>query len=158
MIEMLGIDVGDDRERRHQQQKRRVALVGLRHHVVAAPEPHVAAARAQIAANRNGGIEPRLFEDEADETGSGRLAVGARNCDPDPRHPQQLAEHLGARNDGNLHLASARDFGIGKFHRGRNHHRVELGLDVRRMMAGVDFGAERFAVAQSPGHLSDRIR
>ncbi len=148
MIEVLGIDVGNDRERRHQQQKRRVALVGLGHHVVTAPEAYIAAARAQISADRNGRIEAGLLEDEADEPGGRRLTVRARNCDADARHPQQLAEHLGARNHRNLHLASARHFRIGKFHRGRDHHRIEFGSDVRRMMPAIDFGAERSQAAQ----------
>ncbi len=40
-------------------------------------------------------------------------------------HPQQLAEHLGARDDRNLQRAGARNFGIGKFHRRGNHHGVQ---------------------------------
>ena len=143
MIEMLGINIGDDGQGRHQQQKRRVALVGLGHHVVAVPESHVASARAQISANRDRRIEPRLFEDEADQTGSGGLAMGPGDGDTNPRHPQQLAEHLGARDDRYFQFARACHLGIGKFHRGRNHHRVEFRLDVYRLMTGIDLRAQR---------------
>ena len=37
MIEMLGIDVGDDRDRAVEPQEAAVALVGLDHHPVGAP-------------------------------------------------------------------------------------------------------------------------
>ena len=43
MVEMLGIDVGDDRDRAVEAQEAAVALVGLDHHPVALAEPRVRA-------------------------------------------------------------------------------------------------------------------
>jgi hypothetical protein len=117
MVEMLGIDIGHDRDRREQQQERRVALVGLGHHVLAAAQAHVGAARAQVAANRHGRIEPGFLQDESDERGGRGLAVRARDGYAQAHHAQQLAEHLGARDDWNLQRTRTRDFRIGKFHR-----------------------------------------
>ena len=67
MVEMLGIDIGDDRDRREQEQKGGVALVGLGHHVVAAAKAHVGAACAQISADRHRRIEASFLEDKPDQ-------------------------------------------------------------------------------------------
>ena len=90
---------------------------------------------AQIAADRDGRIEARLFHDQRDQRSGGGLAMSARDGDAELRHPQQLAEHLGARDHGNLQFARARNFGIGKFYRRRNHHRVDAGV-VLQMRTG----------------------
>ena len=141
MIEMLGIDIGHDRDRREQQQKGGVALVGFGHHEFAAAQAHVGAARAQIAANRDGRIESGLLQDESDQRGGGGLAMGAGDGDAQAHHAQQLAEHLGARDDRNLQCARARNFGIGKFHRRGDHHGVkarrEVISDVGRVRAAT---------------------
>ena len=130
MVEMLGIDIGDDRDGREQQQEGSVALVGLGHHVVAAAQANVAAARAQVAANRHGRIEPGFLQDESDQRGGGGLAMRAGDGHAQAHHAQQLAEHLGARDNRNLQRAGARNFGIGKFHRRGNHHGVQTLRDV----------------------------
>ena len=128
MIEMLGIDVGDDRDRRQQQQERGVALVGLGHHEVAAPEADVGAARAQVAANRDGRIEARLLQDQADQRGGGGLAVSARDRDADAA-PSATARRASRRAGSPESSARGRgDFGIGKFHRRGDHHRIEIRL------------------------------
>src|SRR5277367_5652757 len=108
-------------------------------------EAHVAAGIANVAANRNGRIEIRLFHDQRDEPGGRRLAVGSGHCDAELSHPQQLAEHLGARDHRNLQLARSRDFRIRKFYRRRDDHRVDSAvvLQMRRMMPLTDFRAER---------------
>ena len=145
MIEMLRIDIRDHRDRRDQQQEGSVALVGLGHHEVAATKTHVAAGIADIAADGDGGIEIGLFHYQRDQSGRRRLAVRARDRDAELRHPQQLAEHLGARDHRNFHFARARDFGVGEFYRRRDYDRVDAAvvLQVRRVMALADFRAER---------------
>ena len=140
----------------NQQQERRVALVGLGHHEVAAPEPDVAAGVANISADRDGRIEIRLFHDQRDQPGRGRLAMSSRDCDAELRHPQQFAEHLGARDHRDFHFARTRDFRIRKFYRRRDYYRVDTAvvLQVRWMMALADFRAER----REPRHGSRRFQ
>src|SRR5438094_367791 len=60
--------------------------------------------------------------------------------DSQPRQPQQFAEHLGARDHGNLHRPRTRHFRIREFYSRGNHDRVELARKVLRMMtvANVD--------------------
>ncbi len=144
MIEMLRIDIRDHRDGREQQQERRVALVGLGHHEIAAAETDVGAGVANISADRDGGIEVRLFHDERDQAGRGRLAVSSGDRDAELGHPQQLAEHLGSRDHRDFHFAGTRDFGIGKLYRRRDHYRVDAAvvLQMRRMMPLADFRAE----------------
>ena len=57
VVEMLRIDVGDDRDVGRQLQERAVALVGLDHHPVAGAEPRVGAVGIDDAAVDDGRIE-----------------------------------------------------------------------------------------------------
>ena len=127
MVQMFGIDIGHDRDGRQQQQKRRVALVGFGHHKIAAPEPNVGAARAQISADRNGRIEARLFHDQTDQRGRGGLAMRARDGDAKTRHAQQFAQHLGPRDYGNFQRPRRRYFRIGELYGRRNNDGIEIG-------------------------------
>src|SRR3546814_7081646 len=47
MVEMFGIDIGDDRDRPVEPQETAVALVGLDHHPVRRAEPRVRAIRSE---------------------------------------------------------------------------------------------------------------
>ncbi len=69
--------------------------------------------------------------------------MSAGNRDSHPRHPQQFAEHLGARDDGNFELARANHFGIGELDRGRDHDCVERPAQMIRMMAVADLDPKR---------------
>ena len=83
-----------------QHQERPVALVRLRHHVLAAPQPRVAAEGAEPSADHRRRIEPGALEHERDHRRRRRLAVRARDRDREPQ-PHQLGEHLGPRNHRN---------------------------------------------------------
>ena len=57
VVHVLGVDVGDDGDRRVQVQEAAVALVGLDHHQVALAELGVAAEDVHLAADHRGGVE-----------------------------------------------------------------------------------------------------
>src|SRR5690606_41702897 len=73
-VEVLGVDVGDDRDRRSEAQERAVALVRLRDEQVARPEPRVAPERGHAAPDDHGGIEGRGAQERGDERGSRGLS------------------------------------------------------------------------------------
>ena len=81
MVEVLGVDVGDDRHVRRQLEEGAVALVGLDHHPVAAAEPGVGAVGVDDAAVDHGRVEPGRLEQRRHQRGGGRLAVGAGDRD-----------------------------------------------------------------------------
>ena len=107
VVEMLGIDVGDDRDVGGQLQERAVALVGLDHHPVAGAEPGIGAIGVDDAAIDHGRIEPGGVEQRRDQRGRRGLAVGAGDRDA-LLEPHQLGQHLGAADDGNAPRARRR--------------------------------------------------
>jgi hypothetical protein len=117
MIEMLGIDIGDDGDVGRQLQEGAVALVGLHHHPVAGAEPGVGAIGIDDAAIDHGGIEIAGIEQCRDHRGRGGLAVGA--CDRDAAlQPHQLGQHFGAAHHRNALRACRHQFGIVALDRG----------------------------------------
>ena len=62
VVEMLGIDVGDDGDGRRQAQERAVRFVGLHHHPVAAADAGVGAVGVDDAAVDHRRIEPAGIE------------------------------------------------------------------------------------------------
>ena len=66
VIEMLGIDVGDHRERTVEAQEAAVALIGLDHHPVARAQARVRAIAVDDAAVDDGGIDPAGVEQRRD--------------------------------------------------------------------------------------------
>ena len=119
MIEMLGIDVGHDRDVGGQLQERAVALVGLDHHPVAAAEPRIGAVGVDDAAVDDGRVEPGGVEQGRHQRGRRRLAVGAGDRDA-LLEAHELGEHLGAANDRNAARARRDEFGIVAPDRGRD--------------------------------------
>ena len=95
MIEMLGIDIGDDRDVGRQLQESAVGLVGLDHHPVARTQPRVGAIGIDDAAVDHGRIEAAGFEQRRNQRGGRGLAVGAGDGDA-AFQPHQLGQHLGA--------------------------------------------------------------
>src|SRR3546814_1627158 len=58
VLQVVGVDVGDDRDQRVQAQEAAVALVGLGHQPVAAAQARVCAGGEQLAADDEGRVEP----------------------------------------------------------------------------------------------------
>ena len=95
MIEMLGVDVGDDGDVGRKLQEGAVGLVGLDHHPVAGAEPGIGAIGVDDAAVDHGRIEAAGVEQRRHQRGRRGLAVGAGDRDA-ALEPHQLGQHLGA--------------------------------------------------------------
>ncbi len=95
VVEVLGIDIGDDGDVGRQLQEGAVGLVGLHHHPVAAAEPRIGAVGFDDAAVDDGRIEIAGVEQRRDQRRGRGLAVGAGDGDA-ALEPHQLGEHLGA--------------------------------------------------------------
>lgn len=81
MVEMFGIDVGDDRDRPVEAQEAAVALVGLDHHPVAGAETRIRAVIVDDAAVDHGRVDPPRVEQRRNEARRRRLAVRPRDRD-----------------------------------------------------------------------------
>ena len=111
MLEMLGIDVGDDRDRPVEPKEAAVAFVGLDHHPVALAEPGVRSVAVDDAAVDDGRVEPARVEHRGDHRRRRRLPV--RSGDRDRLlHAHQLGEHFGALDDRQAPLDRRFDLGI----------------------------------------------
>ena len=139
MIEMLGIDIGDDRDLGRQLQERAVALVRFDHHPVARTETRVGAIGIDDAAIDHGGIEAAGIEQRRDHRGRGGLAVGAGDGDA-ALQPHQLGQHLGAAHHRNAPFARRRQFRIVALDRGGDHDDLRA-VDVLRLVADRDLRA-----------------
>ncbi len=98
VVEMLGIDVGDDGDIGRQLQEGAVGFVGLHHHPLALAHAGVGAVGIDDAAVDDGRIEPAGFEQRRDQRGRRRLAVRAADRDR-VAEAHQLGQHLGAPHD-----------------------------------------------------------
>ena len=98
VVEMLGVDVGDDGDVGRQLQEGAVGLVGLDHHPVAGAEPRIGAVGVDDAAVDDGRIEAAGIEQRGDQRGGRGLAVRAGDRDA-ALQPHQLGQHLGAAHD-----------------------------------------------------------
>ena len=109
MFEMLGIDVGDDRDRPVEAEEAAVALVGLDHPPVAFAEPGIGAVAIDDAAVDHGRVDPAAVEQRRDHRRRRRLAVRAGDRDG-LLHAHQLGEHFGAADAGQAPLGRRLDF------------------------------------------------
>jgi len=139
VVEMLGVDIGDDRDVGRQLQERAIALVGFHHHPVAGAKPRVGAIGVDDAAVDHGGIEPAGVEQRRNHRGRGGLAVRAGNGDA-ALQPHQFGQHLGAAHHGNAPLTRRHQFRIIALDRSGDHD--DLGaIDVLRLVADRDLCA-----------------
>ena len=95
VIEVLGIDIGDDGDVGRQLEEGAVGFVGLDHHPVAGAEPRIGAVGVDDAAVDHGRIEAAGVEQRRHHRGGRGLAVGAGDGDA-AFQPHQLGQHLGA--------------------------------------------------------------
>ena len=139
VIEMFGIDIGDDGDFGRQLQEGAVALVGLDHHPVARPQPRIGAVGIDDAAIDDGGIEIAGIEQRRNHRGGGGLAVGAGNRDA-AFQPHQFGQHLRAPHHRNALGTRGEQFRIVALDRGGHHQHVGA-RDVLRPVADRDIDA-----------------
>jgi hypothetical protein len=81
VVEMLAVDVGDDRDRRLHVEERAVRLVRLGDHELALPDLGPRPEGLHTAADHDGRVEPAGREHLGDHRRRRRLPVGARDRD-----------------------------------------------------------------------------
>ena len=122
VIEMLRIDVGDQRHVGRQLDEGAVGLVGLDHHPVAGAHAGIGAVGVDDAAVDDGRVEAAGIEQRRHHRGGGRLAVGAGDRDG-LLEAHQLGQHLGAAHHRQQALARRLQLGIVALdRRGDDHH------------------------------------
>ena len=78
VVEVVGLDVRDDRDLRRVRQEGRVALVGLDHEDVAGALVGAGAGSGEIAADRERGVEPAVLQRHGEHRRGGGLAARCR--------------------------------------------------------------------------------
>src|SRR3546814_4772987 len=81
MVQMLRVDIGDDRDRPVEAQEAAVALVGLDHDPVAGAKPGIRTVIVDDAAVDDCRVDTARIEQRGDEAGRRRLAVRPRDRD-----------------------------------------------------------------------------
>jgi hypothetical protein len=152
-LHVVGVDVGDHRQHRLQDQKRCIGFVGFGDQELALAKPRVGIRGDQPATDDEGGIESALRQDAGDETGGRRLAMGSRDGDS-LLEPHQFGQHQGARHHRDVSFPRRRDLGIVGSHRGRHDNHIGAGNVVgcvARGNAGAQCSERRVtAVAACP--------
>jgi hypothetical protein len=151
VIEVLGIDVGDDRDGRRQVEERSIRLVRLDDDPLAPPELGIGAERVELSAHHRRRVQAGMIEDGGDEGSSGGLAVR-----PGDRHrilqPHQLGEHFGAADDGYAPGPRRERLGIHRPpHGARGHHHVHVASHVFGAVPDLDDPAE---LSEALGYLA----
>ena len=107
VVEVLGVDVGQDGDERGEEEERPVALVGFGDEEIPGSELGVGPEGVQPAADDDGRVEAGLVEEDGDHRRRRRLAVRAGHGDA-VFHPHELGEHLRPGDDGDLAAAAPR--------------------------------------------------
>ena len=141
VFQVLVVDVRNHRHCGKQFQERPIALVGLRHHQLAASEPCVAAERTEPAANHRRRVEPGPLQRQRDHRRRRSLAVRTSHRDR-VAQAHQLGQHLCPRNHRDVATGRLDHFRIRWLHRRRDHHDIST-TDVLCGMADVHSDAER---------------
>jgi hypothetical protein len=152
VVEMLGVDVGDDGDVGRQLEEGAVALVGLDHHPLAFAHAGVGAVGVDDAAVDDGRVEPACVEQRRHHRGRRGLAVRAADGDR-VAEAHQLGQHLGAAHDRQKLLARRLQFGIGLLDRGRDddHLGVAEVLGLWPTKHSMPLSRRRWTLAPRPG-------
>ncbi len=148
-VEVIGFDVGDDRDRRVEGEERAIVLVGLDDDGVAPAPPEVAAPRLHAPADDAGRRAAGAGEGLGGHDGGGGLAVRPGDADDDEA-VDRGAERLGAADHREAERRGARELGV----RGGDRARCDDGtraVDVRAVVAAVHDDAERLEVGVAGG-------
>ena len=142
---VVGVDIGDHRNDRRQEQKRGIRLVGLGHQEVAAAQSGIGAGGVQATTNDEGRIDTAFGQDTGHQAGRRRLAVRAGDGDA-AFQAHQLGQHLGARHDRDLLLSGGDHFRVVGLDGGGHDQRVRAG-NIRGGMADHHLDAFAFEAA-----------
>ena len=120
VVEVVGLDVRDDRDLRRVRQEGRVALVGLDDEDVAGALVGAGAGGGQVAADRERRVEPAVLQRHGEHRRGGGLARGAGDGGQ-PAPAGERGQRRGAVLDGEAALAGGGELGVALPDRGGHH-------------------------------------
>ena len=141
VVEMIGIDIGDDGDGCRQAQEGAVAFVGFHDHPFAGAEARIGAVGVDDAAIDDGGIEAARIQQGSDQSRRRRLAVGAGDSDA-ILQMHDLGQHLGAAHQRQFPGARRIEFGVAGFD-GRGIDDDDRVAEIVRRMADDNGNALR---------------
>jgi hypothetical protein len=142
VVEVFGVDVGDDGDGRRQAVERAVRFVGLDHCPVALAQPRVRAVGVDDAAVDHRRIEPARVQQRRHQRRRRGLAVGAGDRDG-ALQAHDLGQHLRAVDHRQAAAAGLDQFGVVLLDRGRDDDDAG-GAQVLGAVALVDGDAQPF--------------
>jgi len=136
MVEVIGLDIRDDRDPRRQREEGPIALVGLDDEHIPAADMCIGPRLVQFAADDEGRIGAAALQGDGEHRGCGRLAV--RTGDGDTGVPaHDLGERLGPRQLGYPMLTGVGAFAVrGRYSRGDDQRVRVYSIEVTDV--GVD--------------------
>ena len=141
-VEMILLDVQDDRNGRREAQEGIGVLAALRDEAALAADAERAADGGQVAADHDRRVHLRLDGHHGHHRGRGGLAVGAGEADDIVVVAHDVAPGLCALHDRDAELVCADDLGVFVVNGGGAHDQGRA-LDVLRPVLIGDRGAER---------------
>ena len=142
VIEVLGVDIGDDGAGGPQPQEGAIRLVGLHDHPVPLPHLGVGTIGIDDPAVDHGGIQAAGVQQGSDHGGGGGFPVG-----PADRHRElqahELCQHLGAADQGQAAAAGLDQLGVIGLDRRRIDHGGG-GPQIAGLLADEDAGTQLF--------------
>ena len=139
VIEMLGVDIGDDGDVGGQLQEGAVAFIRLHHHPLALAKAGIGAIGVDDAAIDDRGIKAALVEQGRHHGGGRGLAMGARDGDT-LLEAHEFGEHFGAAHHRQAPLARAHQFRIVAADGGGDHDHGGL-AEIGGVVPDEDRGA-----------------
>ena len=147
-VQVVPVDVRDDRHDRCEMQERRVGLVGFGDQVHSRPQSGVAAVIGQRRPDDVGGVQSGGLEHPRHQTSRRGLAMGSRDGDA-LALAHQLTEHLGARHHRNAQPVRGGDFHVVVRHCARHDDHIRT-----RNRFGIVAMANRRAARRQPRRCS----
>ena len=115
-VEVIGLEIGDDRDVRREVMKRPIELVGLNHRQIARTVPQVAVPGCDVTTYKPCGIHARSTQHLDRQRRRARLAVRARDRH-DPARIDQGRQGRRTLDHRNAALTCARQFGVRRRYR-----------------------------------------
>ena len=149
-VQMIGIDIQNDSNRRMEAEEGIGVLAGLCDEVIMCADAQGAADGVQIAADHDGRVRAALHADHRQHRSRCRLAVGAGYTDSMLVFQHDFAPSLCALHDRNVQLTSVCDFRIVIVYRSGTDHKV-CAVYVFRQMGVCNVCAELGQLVRDSG-------
>ena len=139
-VQMVGVDIEDDRDRREEVQEGVAVFAALEDDGIALADAVARAEQRQKAADHDRRVQPGLHENMREHGGRRRLAVGTGDADGVLVRLHDVAPGLGTLKDGNASGAGSGDLGVVVV-RGSRADEAVGALDILGAVADRDLDA-----------------